>query len=581
MNVLSTLRDRATSLISPSPFQDVVDQATSEFLLTPDWEKNIAIVDQVNLKPDNAKEVVRAIRRRTSHSNPKVQSLALNLIETCMKNCGTLFASELAQNKDLLQDILRIATKEAHGAGEHEAQQKSLQLILTWNHACRGRIVLHPLADLHNQAAQRGARFDSVTVLEDVQIEDSRAANTTPQQRPSQAASAPAGALRGAGGAPRPPRKQGRRAHFDPSLGIDQPVADAEPLTEVRLQQLLDEAHTCVGLLTEMAQAHNGNPAALATDELCQQVVSQARAVQQMVVRAIENGAPAGAEAGFDVLLDLNDALLLCLEQCSGEAPVAAPAGGPVVQPGRANAGAPAKPPAASLDDILGLGTTTPAPAAPAKPAPQAPPKDEFDDIFGQPAPSTVDDFFTQRTTANQPPVVQPPRPAPAVPKPAPAPAATPPQHDEDDFFASRVSGGVAVPTPVQAPVDEFDSFAASRIALATPAPPAQPASPVQPPVVPASSPAPAPAPVPVPAPAPAQTTVEDDEFEEFAASRVAPAATTTTATVTATAAPEDEFEEFAASRATTAVPATAPSLAPVDEFEAFAASRLASHGAS
>lgn len=43
------------AFLTPSPFQDVVDQATSEYLLTPDWEKNIRIIDQMNHKTDNIK----------------------------------------------------------------------------------------------------------------------------------------------------------------------------------------------------------------------------------------------------------------------------------------------------------------------------------------------------------------------------------------------------------------------------------------------------------------------------------------------------------------------------------------------
>ena len=57
-NSLNTVKDKLGAFFSPSPFQDIVDQATSEYLLTPDWEKNLRIIDLVNAKLDNAKVCV-------------------------------------------------------------------------------------------------------------------------------------------------------------------------------------------------------------------------------------------------------------------------------------------------------------------------------------------------------------------------------------------------------------------------------------------------------------------------------------------------------------------------------------------
>ena len=52
---LKAVSDRLGSFFSVSPYQGIVDEATSEFLLSPDWDKNIAIVDCANEREENAK----------------------------------------------------------------------------------------------------------------------------------------------------------------------------------------------------------------------------------------------------------------------------------------------------------------------------------------------------------------------------------------------------------------------------------------------------------------------------------------------------------------------------------------------
>ena len=157
-------KEKLGHLFAPSPFQEVVDQATSEYLLTPDWEKNINIIDQVNRKMENAKEVLRAIRRRTSNTNPKVQFLALTLLEMGVKNCGHVFRAELCQHAELLGDVLRIATREMRRSGEYESTEKALEMINTWNHCFRQRGAYPQLTVMYHQALGKGASFEGLKV---------------------------------------------------------------------------------------------------------------------------------------------------------------------------------------------------------------------------------------------------------------------------------------------------------------------------------------------------------------------------------------------------------------------------------
>ncbi|KAF2306510.1 hypothetical protein GH714_018878 [Hevea brasiliensis] len=67
----------ALAMASSSSAVVAVDKATSELLIGPDWTMNIDICDAVNSNHWLAKDVVKAVKKRLQHKNPKVQLLAL------------------------------------------------------------------------------------------------------------------------------------------------------------------------------------------------------------------------------------------------------------------------------------------------------------------------------------------------------------------------------------------------------------------------------------------------------------------------------------------------------------------------
>lgn len=118
----------------------VVERATSEMLIGPDWAMNLEICDLLNRDPAQAKDVVKGIKKRLGSKNPKVQLLTLTLLETIIKNCGDVVHMHVAE-KDILHEMVKIAKKKNP---DLYVKEKILILIDTWQEAFGGPRARYP-----------------------------------------------------------------------------------------------------------------------------------------------------------------------------------------------------------------------------------------------------------------------------------------------------------------------------------------------------------------------------------------------------------------------------------------------------
>lgn len=91
---------------SPNQADKVVEEATAETLDEPDWATNLELCDMINQDKISSVELIRGIKKRIILKSPRIQYLALVLLETVVKNCEKAF-SEVAAER-VLDEMVKL-----------------------------------------------------------------------------------------------------------------------------------------------------------------------------------------------------------------------------------------------------------------------------------------------------------------------------------------------------------------------------------------------------------------------------------------------------------------------------------------
>ncbi|XP_074568816.1 LOW QUALITY PROTEIN: TOM1-like protein 6 [Curcuma longa] len=254
-----------------------VEKATSRLLIGPDWTMNMDICDTINNDQWQAKEVLKAIKKRLQNKNPKVQFLALTLLETMVKNCGEYVHFQVAERK-ILEEMIKIVKKKA----DMQVRDKILILLDSWQEAFGGPGGKYPQYYLaYIELKRSGIAFPQ------------RTANAPPIFTPPIAQSELTPAY----------PQSGYGAPSATSVGFDAAMtSDMGNLSFSDFRRIRD----ALELLREMLQAVNPNDHGAVKDELIVELVNQCRSNQTKLMELIGS---TGDEKLLGEGLELNDEL--------------------------------------------------------------------------------------------------------------------------------------------------------------------------------------------------------------------------------------------------------------------------------
>ncbi|XP_006647153.1 TOM1-like protein 9 [Oryza brachyantha] len=232
----------------------LVDRATNDMLIGPDWAMNLEICDTLNRDPGQAKDVVKYLKKRIAHKNPKVQLLALTLLETMTKNCGDIVHMHVAE-RDILHEMVKIVKKRP----DFHVKEKILTLIDTWQEVFGGARAGYPqYYAAYQELLRAGAVFPqrssgSVPIF------------TPPQTQPLQ--------------------------NYPPSLRDaqqDQPESSVPDLPSLSLAEI-QNARGIMDVLSEMLNALDPGNREGHKQEVIVDLVDQCRSYKQRVVQLVNS----------------------------------------------------------------------------------------------------------------------------------------------------------------------------------------------------------------------------------------------------------------------------------------------------
>ena len=137
-----------------------VEAATREDLESEDWALNLEICDIINDNDDDAKDAVRAIRKRLHQieqdSNFTITDRTLTVLETCVSNCSHRF-HVLVMTKDFIQDLVKLIGPKNNPP--ISLQERVLRLIERWAEAFRSQPDLGGVVSVYNDLKSKGVTF--------------------------------------------------------------------------------------------------------------------------------------------------------------------------------------------------------------------------------------------------------------------------------------------------------------------------------------------------------------------------------------------------------------------------------------
>lgn len=137
-----------------------IEAATRPELESDDWALNLEICDIINENDDDAKDAVRAIRKRLQQieqdRNFTITNKTLTVLETCVSNCSRRFHL-LVMTKDFIQDLVKLIGPKNNPP--IDLQERVLRMIERWAEAFKTQPDMSGVVTVYNDLKAKGVTF--------------------------------------------------------------------------------------------------------------------------------------------------------------------------------------------------------------------------------------------------------------------------------------------------------------------------------------------------------------------------------------------------------------------------------------
>uniref|UniRef100_A0A8D0DE73 Golgi-associated, gamma adaptin ear containing, ARF binding protein 1 n=1 Tax=Sander lucioperca TaxID=283035 RepID=A0A8D0DE73_SANLU len=139
--------------IQPDVFSFHTDKATNPLNKETDWDNIKGFFDQLNNEPDGPQLATRLLAHKIQSPQEWEAMQALMVLETCMKNCGKRFHSEVGKFR-FLNELIKVVSPKYLGTRAPEpVKKKVLEIMYSWTVRLPGET---KIADAYQMLKKQG-----------------------------------------------------------------------------------------------------------------------------------------------------------------------------------------------------------------------------------------------------------------------------------------------------------------------------------------------------------------------------------------------------------------------------------------